>query len=144
MRAVALAGCSQIEHGVFATAEVLKLLAERGTYYDPQCSLVFRNYLYDNRPRFEGIGNYNAEGFAAMERAIPLALRVRWRWHPGPRWCSGRMRLRALMAQRGRSGLPGEGGWSTAHRCDRLRVAQCTRARLGDRLGSIAPGWQRT
>ncbi|HLG04606.1 MAG TPA: PQQ-binding-like beta-propeller repeat protein, partial [Gemmatimonadales bacterium] len=37
-------------------------------------ALVFRNYLYDNRPRFEGIGNYNADGFAAMERAIPLAL----------------------------------------------------------------------
>ena len=73
MRAVALAGCDQIEHGVFATAEVLQLMAQRGTYYDPQCALVFRNYLYDNRTRFEGIGNYNAEGFAAMERAIPLA-----------------------------------------------------------------------
>jgi quinoprotein glucose dehydrogenase len=73
MRASVLAGCSQIEHGVFATADVLKLMAERGTYFDPQCSLVFRNYL-DNRPKFEGIGNYNAEGFAAMERAIPLAL----------------------------------------------------------------------
>src|SRR4029079_19363254 len=34
--------------------------------------MVLRNYL-DNRPKFEGIGNYNAEGFAAMERAIPLA-----------------------------------------------------------------------
>jgi len=74
MRAVALAGCDQIEHGVFATAEVLKLLAERKVYYSPQCELVFRNYLHDNRTRFEGIGNYNAEGFAAMERAIPLAL----------------------------------------------------------------------
>ncbi len=72
MRAAALAGCSQVEHGVFATAAVLILLSQRGTYYDPQCSLVFRNYL-DNRPKFEGIGNYNAEGFAAMERAIPLA-----------------------------------------------------------------------
>ena len=73
MRAVALAGCSQIEHGVFATVEVLQLLAQRGVYFDPQCALVFRNYLYDNRTRFEGIGNYNAEGFAAMEQAIPLA-----------------------------------------------------------------------
>jgi quinoprotein glucose dehydrogenase len=73
MRAVVLAGCGQIEHGVFATAEVLKLLADRRVYFDPQCALVFRNYLYDNRARFEGIGNYNAEGFAAMERAIPLA-----------------------------------------------------------------------
>ncbi len=72
MRAVALAGCNQIEHGVFATAEVLRLLAERGTWYGPQCALVFRNYL-DNRPKFEGIGNYNEAGFASMEKAIPLA-----------------------------------------------------------------------
>jgi imidazolonepropionase-like amidohydrolase len=72
MRAAALAGCTQIEHGVFATAEVLEILAAQGTYYSPQCALVFRNYL-DNRPRFEGIGNYNEAGFAAMERAIPLA-----------------------------------------------------------------------
>ena len=60
-----LAGCTQVEHGVFATPEVLALLAERGTYFDPQCELVFRNYL-DNKPWFEGIGNYNAAGFAAM------------------------------------------------------------------------------
>ena len=72
MRAAALAGCTQIEHGVFATAEVLRIMADRGTYYSPQCALVFRNYL-DNRPRFEGIGNYNEAGFASMERAIPLA-----------------------------------------------------------------------
>ena len=67
------AGCTQIEHGVFATDAVLKLMAERGTYHDPQCGLVFRNYL-ENRAKYQGIGNYNDEGFASMERAIPLAL----------------------------------------------------------------------
>jgi imidazolonepropionase-like amidohydrolase len=73
MRAAAEAGCTQVEHGVFATDEVLRFLAERGTYFDPQCRLVFRNYL-DSRPRYEGIGNYNEDGFRAMEKAIPLAL----------------------------------------------------------------------
>jgi imidazolonepropionase-like amidohydrolase len=67
------AGCTQIEHGVFATEGVLKLMAEHGTYHDPQCGLVFRNYL-ENRTRYQGIGNYNDAGFAAMEKAIPLAL----------------------------------------------------------------------
>ena len=67
------AGCTQIEHGVFATDGVLRLMAERGTYHDPQCGLVFRNYL-DNRAKYQGIGNYNDEGFASMEKAIPLAL----------------------------------------------------------------------
>jgi len=75
MRAAALAGCSQIEHGVFATPEVLKLLAERNVYFDPQVCLVFRNYL-DNRAKYQGIGNYNDSGFASMERALPLAAKM--------------------------------------------------------------------
>ena len=67
------AGCDQIEHGVFATPQVLSHMAAKGTYFSPQCGLVFRNYL-ENRARYEGIGNYNAEGFASMERAVPLAV----------------------------------------------------------------------
>jgi imidazolonepropionase-like amidohydrolase len=73
MRAAALAGCNQIEHGIFANKEVLELMAERGTWFSPQCGLVFHNYL-ENRERYLGIGNYNEEGFAAMERALPLAI----------------------------------------------------------------------
>jgi imidazolonepropionase-like amidohydrolase len=67
------AGCDEIEHGVFATPDVLSRMAARGTYLSPQCGLVFRNYL-ENRAKYEGIGNYNAEGFASMERALPLAV----------------------------------------------------------------------
>jgi imidazolonepropionase-like amidohydrolase len=72
VRATVNAGCNQVEHGVFVTQAELDLMAQKGVYFDPQCSLVFRNYL-DNRAKYEGIGNYNAEGFAAMERALPLA-----------------------------------------------------------------------
>ncbi|HEV8410868.1 MAG TPA: amidohydrolase family protein [Gemmatimonadaceae bacterium] len=72
VRATVNAGCGQIEHGVFVTQSELDLMAQKNVYFDPQCSLVFHNYL-DNRAKYEGIGNYNAEGFAAMERAIPLA-----------------------------------------------------------------------
>ena len=72
IKASVLAGCNQIEHGVFADDEVLKLMADRGVYFDPQVCLVFRNYL-DNRAKYEGIGNYNEAGFAAMEKALPLA-----------------------------------------------------------------------
>ncbi|MEQ1690169.1 MAG: amidohydrolase family protein [Gemmatimonas sp.] len=69
---VARAGCTQVEHGVFADDATRALLVERGTFFDPQCGLVFRNYL-DNKSWFEGIGNYNAAGFASMEQAVPLA-----------------------------------------------------------------------
>ena len=84
IRAVVNGGCMQIEHGVFATQAELDMMAERGVYYDPQCALVFSNYL-DNRAKYEGIGNYNAEGFAAMERAIPLASAAIRKAHATPR-----------------------------------------------------------
>jgi imidazolonepropionase-like amidohydrolase len=35
IKAATLAGCTQIEHGNFATDEVLRLMADRGTYFDP-------------------------------------------------------------------------------------------------------------
>ena len=71
MRAASTAGCTQVEHGVFATPEVLRVLAERGTYFDPNIGVVLQNYLR-NKAKFLGIGNYNEEGFAHMEKAIPI------------------------------------------------------------------------
>jgi imidazolonepropionase-like amidohydrolase len=73
VRRAALAGCTQVEHGVFADDETLRLLAARGVYFDPQCGLIFRNYL-DNKDKYLGIENYTEAGFAALERAVPLAV----------------------------------------------------------------------
>jgi imidazolonepropionase-like amidohydrolase len=67
------AGCTAIEHGTFVSDEGLRLMAERGTYFDPNIGLVKQNYL-ENRAKYQGIGNYNDEGFAAMEKAIPVDL----------------------------------------------------------------------
>jgi len=66
----AKAGCTQIEHGAFVNDEALKLMAEKGVYFDPNIGLVLQNYV-ENKPRFLGIGNYTEEGFAFMEKAIP-------------------------------------------------------------------------
>jgi imidazolonepropionase-like amidohydrolase len=71
MQSAAVAGCNQVEHGVFATPEVMRVLAERGTYFDPNIGLVIQNYL-QNKAKFLGSGNYTEEGFAHMEKAIPL------------------------------------------------------------------------
>ena len=43
-RASVLAGCTSIEHGNFVNDETLALMAERGTYFDPNF-LVLHNYL---------------------------------------------------------------------------------------------------
>jgi imidazolonepropionase-like amidohydrolase len=77
------AGCTQIEHGRFVTPEVLKLMAARGTFYSPQCGLIFRNYI-ENRAKYEGSGNFTAEAFAVMERAIPDASRIIGQAHNTP------------------------------------------------------------
>jgi imidazolonepropionase-like amidohydrolase len=71
VKAATLAGCTEIEHGTLSDPSDLKLMAEHGTFFDPQAGLVIRNYL-DNRAHFEGSGNFNEEGFASMEKALPL------------------------------------------------------------------------
>jgi imidazolonepropionase-like amidohydrolase len=71
IRAAALAGCTQVEHGTYATNEDLQILAEHGTFFDPQVGLVIHNYL-DHKANFLGIGNYTEEGFAKMQEVLPL------------------------------------------------------------------------
>jgi imidazolonepropionase-like amidohydrolase len=71
MMRAARANCTVIEHGALATPEAFKLLAERGTWFDPNIGLVTQNYL-ENKSRFLGVGNYTEEGFAAMEKALGL------------------------------------------------------------------------
>jgi imidazolonepropionase-like amidohydrolase len=69
--AAARAGCSQVEHGAYANDEALQEMARRGTYFDPNIGLVLQNYI-ENKSRFLGIGNYNEEGFAFMEKAVSM------------------------------------------------------------------------
>jgi len=68
-----LAGCTSIEHGAYVTDDVFDLMAQHGVYYDPNIGLVLQNYL-ENKPRYFGIGNYNEEGFASMEKGVSITL----------------------------------------------------------------------
>jgi imidazolonepropionase-like amidohydrolase len=72
-KASTLAGCTSIEHGAYVTDEVFALMAERGTYYDPNIGLVLQNYI-EHKPQFLGSGNYNEEGFAFMEKGLAITL----------------------------------------------------------------------
>ena len=65
------AGCQQIEHGVFADEEVMKLMADKGVYFDPNIGVVLQNYLR-NKPKYLGVGNYNEAGFAYMEKGLAI------------------------------------------------------------------------
>ena len=68
MNIASRARCDQIEHGMLSDQAALQLAADNGVYLSPQCGLVIDNYL-QNRAKFEGIGNYNEEGFAAMRNS---------------------------------------------------------------------------
>ena len=145
IRASVNAGCNQIEHGVFANDEVLKLMADRGVYFDPQVCLVFRNYL-DNRAKYEGIGNYNEAGFAAMEKALPLAAAMYRRaiHTPGLKVIFG---TDAVAGAHGRNAEElvcrvKDGGQSPLDAITSATSLTAESMHLGDQIGSIAPGLQ--
>lgn len=70
VRMASLAGCTEVEHGLYATDDDLRFLAEHGTYFDPQAGLVLQNYL-DNKPHYLGIGNYTEAAFDIMVKVLP-------------------------------------------------------------------------
>ena len=70
VRAAVLAGCDAVTHGSGVTDAEIKLMVERGTYFEPQF-LVTHNYL-EHKKQYLGIGNYTEEGFASMEKLLPI------------------------------------------------------------------------
>jgi imidazolonepropionase-like amidohydrolase len=73
VRAAAAAGCFAVTHGSQTTDAEFRLMAERGTFFEPNIGLVSQNYI-ENKERYLGVGNYDAAGFAFMEKGIPLKL----------------------------------------------------------------------
>ena len=63
-RASVLAGCTSIEHGTFLKDETLDLMAQRGTYFDPNL-LVLHNYL-DKRDSF----TFTQQALDTLEKGV--------------------------------------------------------------------------
>jgi imidazolonepropionase-like amidohydrolase len=144
VRRSVLAGCTSIEHGALIDQATLDLMAEHGTYFDPNIDLVFRNY-FENKSHFLGIGNYTEEGFAEMRKAVPKALAV---FQKG-------LKTKGLKMVFGTDAVAGSHGRNFQELEYRVRtggqnpMAAITSATslaaeslgLGDRVGSIAPGF---
>src|SRR5580658_1266226 len=145
IRDVSEAGCTTVEHGTLVTDEVLRLLAARGTYFDPTIGLVTENYLA-NKSRYLGIGNYNEEGFASMEKNLPVGLAMFKR----------ALATRNLKIVYGTDAVAGAHGRNIEGLVFRVQQGgQDTRAaiisatslaaqslNLGDKIGAIAPGME--
>jgi imidazolonepropionase-like amidohydrolase len=113
MMRAARAGCTVVEHGGLATPEALQLLADRGVYFDPNIGLVTQNYL-ENRERFLGIGNYTAEGFASMEKALGLR---------GPMFATA-LKTAGLKIVMGTDAVAGAHGQNAREPIERVKVGQ--------------------
>ena len=145
VRAAALAGCTEVEHGTMATDDDLKVLAEHGTYFDPQAGLVIENYLA-HKERFLGTPGYTEEGFAAMERALSLDHDIVRR----------AVKLPGLKVVFGTDALAGAHGRNAEEFIDRVRDAgvdpmsamvsanslAAEAMGMGEHIGSIAPGYE--
>src|SRR6185436_15948 len=70
-KAAVLAGCTSIEHGNRLTDEVLDLMVQRGVYFDSNNHLLLHNYI-ENKAKYLGSGNFTEEGFAFMEKGLPI------------------------------------------------------------------------
>ena len=64
------AGCYQIEHGAYADDAAIKAMKDANVFFDPNIGLVLQNYV-ENKDHYMGSGNFNEEGFAFMEKAVP-------------------------------------------------------------------------
>jgi imidazolonepropionase-like amidohydrolase len=71
VRAAALAGCTQVEHGVLASDDDLKFLVEKGVVLDPQAGLVMENYIL-NKEKFAGTPGFPEEAFPVIREMIPM------------------------------------------------------------------------
>jgi imidazolonepropionase-like amidohydrolase len=146
-RAATVAGCTEIEHGVLASDQDLRLMAEKGTYLDPQAGLVWENYL-QNKERFVGTPGYPAtlDGFASMEALIPMYRDFMKRAYSVP----------GLKIVFGSDAVAGAHGRNAEEFIERVRDAgvdpmtamvsanslAAEAIGMGDQIGSIAPGMQ--
>jgi imidazolonepropionase-like amidohydrolase len=145
VRAAALAGCTEVEHGTLATDDDLKLMAEKGTYFDPQAGLIIETYVM-HREQYIGTPGYSAEGLAAMEKILPMN-------HELVRRAASTPGLKMVF---GTDAVAGAHGRNAEEFIDRVRdcavdpmAAMVSANSLGaealgmaDQIGSIAPGMQ--
>ena len=145
VRAATLAGCTEIEHGTMATDEDLKLMAEKGTYLDPQAGLIIENYLL-HKEQYIGTSGYTAEGFEAMEKVLSLNHELVQR----------ATKIPGLKVVFGTDAVAGSHGRNAEEFIDRVRdggvepMAAMVSANslgaealgMGDQIGSIAPDLQ--
>lgn len=142
-RAAVAAGCTTVAHGSQLTDREFALMAEHGTYFEPNIGLVSQNYL-ENKARYLGTGNYTEDGFRKTEEGIALKLDMFKRAIRHPT-------LRIIMGTDATAGAHGQNAREIVYRVqaggqpamDAIRAATSLNAEalgMSDRIGAVAPG----
>jgi imidazolonepropionase-like amidohydrolase len=137
------AGCSQVEHGLFADDAAIKAMKDADVYFDPNIGLVLQNYL-ENKDKYMGSGNFNEEGFAAMEKALPnLAVVFRKALAAGLKMPMGTDAVAGAHGQNAREIVArvaaGQKPMDAIIGATSLAAASLG---LGDAIGTLAPGYE--
>jgi imidazolonepropionase-like amidohydrolase len=146
--AATLAGCTQIEHGVGATDDDLKLMAEKGTYLDPQGGFLFANYIA-NKDRYAGTPFFPKTG-EELEAAYRPSIDLQREFFRQALKIKG---LKIVFGSDALAGMHGSNAEEFIHRVRECGVdsmaALVSASSLGaealgmaDQIGSIAPGLQ--
>jgi imidazolonepropionase-like amidohydrolase len=145
VRAAALAGCTEVEHGALATDDDLKVLVQKGTWLDPQAGLVLENYLA-NKEKFAGTPGYPEEVFPVIKEMLP-------QFHE---FFKRALKVPGLKIVFGSDALAGSHGRNAEEFIDRVRDGGMEPMRamvsanslaaealgMANQIGSIAPGLQ--
>jgi imidazolonepropionase-like amidohydrolase len=144
IKAAVQAGCSQIEHGLFADDSAMKAMKDANIYFDPNIGLVLQNYL-ENKAKYMGSGNYNEEGFAFMEKAVPnLAPMFKRARAAGLRMPMGTDAVAGAHGQNAREAIARviEGGQAPKDALVGATSLAAESLGLGKLIGSIALGYE--
>jgi imidazolonepropionase-like amidohydrolase len=141
---VVRAGCTQVEHGAYASDESLALMRDRGTYFDPNIGLVLQNYVENKAKFLSASGSYTEEGFAFMEKAVGQKTEMFVRaLKSGVKMPLGTDAVAGAHGQNAREAIARVEAGGQAPR-DTLVSATSLAADslgLGDRIGTLAPGF---
>ena len=145
VRAAALGGCMVVTHGSQVSDATLQLMAQRGTYFEPNIGLVSQNYI-ENKPKYLGTGNFDDAGFKFMEDGIPLKLDMFKR-------AIKTKGLKILMGTDAGAGAHGQnarettyrvltGGWSPMDAIIATTSINAEALGMKDKIGTLAPGFE--
>jgi imidazolonepropionase-like amidohydrolase len=138
-----VAGCTEVEHGIYGTQADLDLMASRGTYFDPQVGVVLQNYMRFYDTMF-GSGGRKAADIAQMTALLKSNERL----------FQEAIRTRGLKILVGTDSVAGAFGHQADEVIARIKLGQpamdaiddatsvnAESLRLGNRIGSIAAGY---